>query len=173
MAGVLAGQWIDWEPLYFELGFGFGTARGSKDGEHDPASRPEPVDVAGVRVRGSIDLVERNRRSGLLRITDHKTGRPPEREPAYIAGGTVLQPVLYSLAAEQMLGAKAESGRLFYCTQRGTTPSTTSTSIRERANISSRAMQLIDDAMAAAFLPAAPADKACALCDYSAGLRAA
>lgn len=159
-------QLNDWEPMYFELGFGLGTGASSKYGEHDPASCPEPVDLAGVQVRGSIDLVERNRRNGLLRITDHKTGRPPDREPSYIAGGTVLQPVLYALAAERMLGARAESGRLFYCTQRGNfTEYGIAIDARARGYFS-QGMGLIDDAIAAGFLPAAPADKACSSCDY-------
>ena len=99
---------------------------------------------------------------------DHgsQNGRPPEREPAYIAGGTVLQPVLYSLAAEQMLGARAEIGRLFYCTQRGNyTEYAIDIDARARQYFA-RAMQLIDDSLAAGFLPAAPAEKACTLCDY-------
>ena len=33
--------------------------------------------------------------------------------------GAYLQPLLYALAAEQLLGGKVECGRLFYCTQRG------------------------------------------------------
>jgi len=47
--------------------------------------RSEAVIGAGFRVCGSIDLIERHRKTGALRITDHKTGRPLEREPAYIA----------------------------------------------------------------------------------------
>ncbi len=155
----------EWEPVHFELGFGLRRL----DAAHDPASWREPVDVAGVRARGSIDLVERHRSRGVLRITDYKTGKPPEREPAYVGGGTVLQPMLYALAAERMLDAKAETGRLFYCTQRGAYVDRPIAASDPRARqFFARAMSLIDDAMAAGFLPAAPDDKACDLCEFTA-----
>jgi len=157
------GQLGEWEPLFFELGFGLGK----RDGEHDPASVAEPVEVAGVRVRGSIDLVERNRRNGLLRITDHKTGKAPEREPTYISGGAVLQPVLYALAAERMLSARATSGRLFYCTQRGNYTEYPIAIDDAGRRYFARGMALIDDAIAQGFLPAAPAKDACALCEFA------
>lgn len=160
---ALQEQLAEWEPQYFELGFGIRRL----DEEHDPSSSEAPVATGAVRVRGSIDLVERHRQRGTLRITDHKTGRAPEREPTYIAGGTVLQPVLYSLAAEQMLGATAETGRLFYCTQRGNyTESRIDIDARARQYFN-HAMRLIDRAMEDAFLPAAPADGACGLCEYA------
>ncbi|MBS1876547.1 MAG: exodeoxyribonuclease V subunit gamma [Acidobacteria bacterium] len=155
----------EWEPVHFELGFGLRRL----DAAHDPASWREPVDVAGVRARGSIDLVERHRARGVLRITDYKTGKPPEREPAYVGGGTVLQPMLYALAAERMLDAKAETGRLFYCTQRGAYVERPIAASDPRARqFFARAMSLIDDAMAAGFLPAAPDDEACDLCEFTA-----
>ena len=52
-------------------------------------------------------------------MVDHKTGKPPEREPVSVGGGAVLQPALYALAAEVLLGQAAEGSRLDYCTQRG------------------------------------------------------
>jgi ATP-dependent helicase/nuclease subunit B len=152
-----------WEPLHFELGFGLGKP----DEDHDPASVPDPVDITGVRVRGSIDLVERHRQTGRLRITDHKTGKPLEREPAAVGGGTVLQPLLYSLAAEKMLGAAAESGRLFYCTQRGSYTEYRIPVDDRARRFFGQAMAVIDEAISAGFLPAAPAEKACTLCEYS------
>lgn len=155
-------QSAEWEPLYFELGFGL-----REDPEHrDQASRREPVHLNGVRVRGSIDLVERHRQTGILRITDHKTGRPLEAPPASIGGGRVLQPVLYSLAAEQMLGAQAAWGRLWYCTQRGAYTELhipIDAKARERFHL---AVRLVDQAIASGFLPAAPAPKACELCEF-------
>ena len=161
-----AAEWLAqsgvWEPLHFELGFGL-----REDPEHrDAASRREPVHLDGVRVRGSIDLVERHRATGALRITDHKTGRPLESTPASIAGGKVLQPVLYALAAEKMLGAKAEWGRLWYCTQRGNyTEYNIAIDARARQRFH-MAMQLMDEAIATGFLPAAPAKDACSLCEF-------
>ncbi len=56
----------------------------------------------------------------MLRVTDHKTGRKPDRiEKVMIDGGAVLQPVLYAMAAESALGRPVSHGRLFYCTSAG------------------------------------------------------
>lgn len=157
-------QVTEWEPLFFELGFGLGN----KDrGAHDAASSPEPLEAAGIRIRGSIDLVERHRQRGTLRITDHKTGRAPDRGPTYIDGGKVLQPLLYALAAERMFDAKTESGRLFYCTQRGAYSECGIDITDSARRYFAGAMALIDGAVSNGFLPAAPAEKTCALCEYS------
>jgi ATP-dependent helicase/nuclease subunit B len=154
-------QTAEWDPMHFELAFGL-----ERDDAHDHASREEPLQVGGVRVRGSIDFVERHRGTGLVRITDHKTGRPLDQPPTSVAGGRVLQPVLYSLAAEQILGAGAEEARLWYCTQRG---NFTEYAIPIDGNARgrfARAMSLIDGAIASGFLPAAPAKGSCDFCDY-------
>src|SRR6202012_1688665 len=90
----------NWEPVHFEYGFGLPSRAG-----RDSGSTEEAVELdEGVRLRGSIDLVEKHIRSGLLRVTDHKTGKAPEKIPAYTSGGKVLQPMLYALAAEKLLG---------------------------------------------------------------------
>jgi ATP-dependent helicase/nuclease subunit B len=153
---------IEWlEPAHFELAFGL-----PPDGDHDPASSAEPVEAGGALLRGSIDLVEVDRQFDTLRITDHKTGKPPEKEPVMLGGGTVLQPVLYALAAEKLLGKRAETGRLFYCTQRGNYQEIT-IPINDRARqCFGQAMKVVDEAIAAGFLPAAPAEGACGLCEY-------
>jgi ATP-dependent helicase/nuclease subunit B len=88
--------------------------------------------------------------------------------PACIGGGSVLQPVLYGVAVENLLGQPAEVGRLFFCTQRGgfteidiaLTPST-------RARFG-RALAIMNDWIVAGFLPAAPQKDACGYCDYRA-----
>ncbi len=107
----------EWEPINFEFAFGLGN----KDREsRDAASQPEAVKLeGGYLVRGSIDMLERHRKNGYLRVTDHKTGKTPYRPPSPLAGGAILQPLLYGVAVEKMLGKHAETGRLFYCTQRG------------------------------------------------------
>ena len=97
----------EWEPVNFEFAFGLS---GNDREHHDPASTPEPaVLTGGAQVRGSIDLVERHRLRGVLRVTDHKTGKPPDPQPVCIRGGTTLQPALYGLAAEALLGQTAEA----------------------------------------------------------------
>jgi CRISPR/Cas system-associated exonuclease Cas4 (RecB family) len=103
---------------------------------------------------------------GTLRITDHKTGKPPQELPKYVGGGALLQPLAYAMAAETLLGAPAEVSRLWYCTQRGgyqeipfdITP-------RHRAFFT-HAMSLIDGQIDRGFLPAAPQSGACGMCDY-------
>ena len=58
--------------MHFEFAFGLAPGEG-----RDPASTAEEADLAecGVRLRGSIDLVERHITRGVLRVTDHKTGK--------------------------------------------------------------------------------------------------
>ena len=152
----------EWLPIHFEYAFGLPLGP-----ERDPESSPgEAVILDGVRLRGSIDLVERHRTRGLLRVTDHKTGKVPQQAPTSVGGGEILQPVLYSLAAEKLLGQKVESGLLYYCTQRGgyaqvAIPLNEAAEERIRYTIAS-----IDGAIEAGFLPAAPRKDACAFCDY-------
>ena len=152
----------DWEPLHFELSFGLEDRAG-----HDAASRPEPVELAeGVRLRGSIDLVEKHIRTGMLRVTDHKTGKAPEKIPAYTGGGRILQPLLYSAAAEKLLESPAESGRLFYATQRGGYVQIgIAVSPRSRAFLA-KLLANVDAAIESGFLPPVPEKDACAICDY-------
>ncbi|HEY3137609.1 MAG TPA: PD-(D/E)XK nuclease family protein, partial [Blastocatellia bacterium] len=104
-----------WIPYKFELSFGLAD-RDRK--EEDPSSVPDPVPLGlrnatgDLRLRGSIDLVERHS-SGKLRATDHKTGKARAKEGVIIGGGQHLQPVLYALACEKLLGEPVESGRLY------------------------------------------------------------
>ena len=151
-----------WVPAHFE--FSFGTdAREYRDPHSTEA---EAVLDNGVRLRGAIDLIEKHPVRGTLRITDHKTGKPPQELPKYVGGGALLQPLAYAMAAETLLGASAEVSRLSYCTERGgyqeirfdVTP-------RHRAFFT-HAMSLIDGAIDRGFLPAAPQSGACAMCDY-------
>ena len=93
----------DWIPQHFEFAFGLRSQEA-----RDPASTSEEAVLdEGVRLRGSIDLVERHATRGVLRVTDHKTGKPPEKTPAYVGGGLFLQPLLYGLAARQLLGRRS------------------------------------------------------------------
>ena len=74
--------------------------------------------------------------------------------------------MLYSLAAEQMTGVKAEHGRLFYCTQRGNYSECEIDVNEDGRRYFDRAMRLIDEAIGEGFLPAAPTQGACAWCEY-------
>ncbi len=152
-----------WEPIHFE--FAFGLAR---DQNRDPASTQEEADLSecGVRLRGSIDLIERDTARGLLRITDHKTGRAPESTPHLVGGGRFLQPLLYGLAAEKLLGQAVESGRLLFATERGGfQPIEIRLDHRARLFLG-KLLSNIDGAIADGFLPPVPQKDACKACDY-------
>jgi ATP-dependent helicase/nuclease subunit B len=154
----------DWQPLHFEYGFGLPARAG-----RDPASTEQEAELPeGVRLRGSVDLVEKHILTGMLRVTDHKTGKAPEKIPAYTGGGKVLQPMLYALAAEKLLGGTVESGRLFYATQRGGYQQIgIAVSPRSRAFIA-KLLANVDDAVGGGFLPPLPEKDACGICDYRA-----
>ena len=116
---------------------------------------------------GSIDLVERAAgHDGVLRITDHKTGKARAGAGLVIGGGAILQPVLYALACEVLLKADVESGRLYYCTaDGGYTEAVVPLDERARAAAGTVA-EVIGGALAEGFLPAAPQKDACRWCDY-------
>jgi RecB family exonuclease len=148
-------------PERFELAFGL------KNRDHaDPASSQDPIEIAGgLKLRGSIDLIERSS-EGVLRVTDHKTGKVRAQKKFIIGGGKTLQPVLYALAAERLLAEPVRSGRLYYCTATG--------NYEERIveiNETARAAALdfvatVDGALKAGFLPAVPEPRECNWCNF-------
>jgi CRISPR/Cas system-associated exonuclease Cas4 (RecB family) len=83
-----------------------------------------------------------------------------------VGGGEVLQPLLYALAAEQILGERVAFGRLYYSTL---AQNYTAIDVhlddwsRRRA---SQVLHVIDDAMRAGFLPASPRKDGCKRCEY-------
>jgi ATP-dependent helicase/nuclease subunit B len=152
----------DWIPEHFEFAFGLRE----QAGRDSASTMNEAILDEGVRLRGSIDLVERHSTRGVLRVTDHKTGKPPEKIPAYVGGGLFLQPLLYGLAARQLLGSEVECGRLLYATQRGEYQhAQVAITDRSRAFLA-KLLQNIDGSIAQGFLPPAPQKEACAHCDY-------
>jgi CRISPR/Cas system-associated exonuclease Cas4 (RecB family) len=152
-----------WVPHRFELSFDVAE----RDRAHaDPSSIETPVPLpGGLLLRGAIDLVER-REDGRLRVTDHKSGKVSAPAGVVVGGGAVLQPVLYALAAEELLKAPVVEGRLYYCTAVG---EYTERVVELDAASRGAAATVIDAVGAAlrdAFLPAAPAPGACRWCDY-------
>lgn len=152
-----------WVPKHFELAFAMPRTE-----ERDPASSPEPAQLdCGIQLRGSIDLVEE--RGGRLRATDHKTGRINVRFRTVIAGGAVLQPVLYALALEKRFPDQdVEAGRLSFCTSRGSFAAREMPLDRAARRAAQLVADTIDQSIERGFLPAAPRDKACQWCDYRA-----
>jgi ATP-dependent helicase/nuclease subunit B len=158
-----AADSTEWVPAYFEFAFGL-----PHDTGRDPASVPDPVAIDGRFVlRGSVDLIERHTASGDLRITDHKTGRKRTNEKTVIGGGSVLQPVLYSMVVEQALGTRVVGGRLYYCTSAGGFDDSTQVRLDDATRrIGAEALEIVDRAIELGFLPAAPAERACTWCDF-------
>jgi ATP-dependent helicase/nuclease subunit B len=151
-----------WLPAHFEFGFGSDV-----QALRDPRSTTdEAVLDNGVRLRGAIDLIEKHAVRGTLRITDHKTGKPPQELPKYVGGGALLQPLAYAMAAEKLLGASAEVSRLSYCTGRGGYQEILFDITPSHRAFFTHAMSIIDGQIDRGFLPAAPQTGACAMCDY-------
>ena len=149
-------------PWRYELAFGLPGRRAA-----DPHSAPAAAELdCGVRLRGSIDLVER-RGDGHLRATDHKTGRERFKAGAVVSGGEVLQPVLYALALEKVFpDAEVDSGRLYYCTSAGGFTER-AVPLDEKARHSAGELaKIVGAALEKPFLPAAPARRACEWCDF-------
>ena len=102
------------EPKYFEVGFG--GAVGPKGETDSILSRDEPIELAGIKVRGKVDRVEVG--NGFFSIIDYKTGRrvPGRKE---IESGWSLQLPLYLYAMEELLKARGfmslePAGGLYY-----------------------------------------------------------
>jgi RecB family exonuclease len=150
-----------WTPEYFEFSFGL------SDEGRDERSVAAPALVDGrFLLRGSVDVIESRDGSPQLRITDHKTGRNRTTTRTIIGGGATLQPVIYSLAVEQLLGRPVAGGRLFYCTAPGgfTEHEVPLSDANRRAGV--EALEIIDRAIELGLLPPAPAERACAWCDF-------
>jgi ATP-dependent helicase/nuclease subunit B len=158
----LARDGEEWVPVYFELAFG------AVPGERDEHSIRGDVVIDGrFRLRGAIDLIEEHAQTKALRITDHKTGRKPDRiDKVLIGGGAVLQPVLYSMAVEAALEREVSHGRLFYCTSTGSFFSHPIL-LDERSRAAGlEVLEVVDRAIETGFLAAAPTEEACGRCDF-------
>ena len=151
-----------YEPWRFELAFGLSAARAS-----DPGSQCEPVPLdCGIKLRGSIDLVERTT-DGRLRVTDYKTGKRRVKPGAIVAGGESLQPILYALAVEKLFpDSRVDSGRLYYCTATGGFAESLVALNDQSRKSANTVADAIGNGLAEPFLPAAPAEGACRWCDY-------
>jgi ATP-dependent helicase/nuclease subunit B len=176
----------EWEPVAFELAFGLPTRS-----EHDPRSVAAEAVVGAFRLRGIVDLIERRRgpvrpsgTSGApaaaggtawgdeLRVTDYKTGGNYTRWRMVVGGGETLQPVLYPLAVEAVLGARVVEGRLFFCTRDGGFGERVVRMDEGARATGLQVLAAVDEAIARGFLPAAPRPRAgarpgaCDICDF-------
>jgi hypothetical protein len=162
----LAAEGVEWTPERFEYAFGLDDR-----GERDPASTPQPAVVDGrFQLRGSIDLIERHRHTGFLRVTDHKTGRNrTEAGTTIVAGGRVLQPVIYGLALEALSPeAKVFSGRLSFCTTAGGFTQHEIPLLDNARHTALQVLEIIDRGVEHGLLAARPGADACKYCDFTA-----
>lgn len=150
-----------WTPEYFEYSFGLA------DEGRDARSRQEPILIDDRFVlRGSVDMIETRPDSPELRITDHKTGRNRTTARTIIGGGGTLQPVVYGLAVEKILGRPVREGRLFYATTAGGFSEHPVPLSAANRGAALEALEIIDRAVELGFLPPAPAERACSWCDF-------
>ena len=158
----LADEGADWTPRYFELAFGL-----RRTSSAIPQARSSRCSIDGrFPLRGADRPRRRAPATGVLRVTDHKTGKDRTKDGLMIGGGEVLQPVLYSMVVEQMTGEPVDEARLSFCTSAGgyrirsvpLTPQTKQAALE--------ALTIIDRAIELGFLAAAPKEGACAWCDF-------
>jgi len=158
----LARDGDEWQPEKFE--FSFGKVPGIRDAT---SIRDDVVLEGGFKLRGAIDLIETHRQTKVLRVTDHKTGRKPDRiEKTIVGGGAVLQPVLYAMVVEKALEGAVRSGRLFYCTSAGSFTEHEIPLSDANRSAGLDVLRIIDRAVENGFLAAAPDEDACDRCDF-------
>ena len=109
-----------WRPAATELGFGRSDGDGSV--VEIPFEVSTSTGAATVLLAGSIDRLDV--RAGTQRVTDYKTGKPPEAEARPTADdptlrGTRFQLPLYAAAAQSAGRAPVSGARYWYCTERG------------------------------------------------------
>ena len=151
-----------WEPRYFELAFGLPADPG-----RDPRSVPDPVLVDGrFPLRGAIDAIDVHRQTGLLRVTDHKTGKDRTKDTLVIGGGSVLQPLVYAAVAEAMLGTVVGESRLFFCTSAAGFKQRPVLLDPAAKRLAIEALEAIDRAVERGTLAPAPAAGACTWCEF-------
>ena len=155
----------EWVPIRAELGFGFPPGPG-----RDPRSAAEPVQLDGAwKLHGVVDLVEARARptaAGELRVTDHKTGRNRTAERMVVGHGEVLQPVLYGMAVEQVLGRPVNESRLFYSTLAGGYDIRSVPLDETARRYGIEVLSIVDRAIETGVILPAPRRDACKWCDY-------
>ncbi len=152
-----------WEPRYFELSFGLPLDPEQRDARSDP----EPVLVDGrFPLRGAIDAIDVHRQTGVLRVTDHKTGKDRTKEHMVIAGGSVLQPLVYAAVAERLLDAPVGESRLFFCTSAGGFKQRPVLLDPATRRMALEALETIDRAVERGALAPAPSEGACTWCEF-------
>ena len=84
----------------------FGNVNLAAAGRELPWDATIPVNIPNtdIRIQGAIDRLDLRIASHAVRVTDYKTGKPPQApERIVIGGGAELQRSLYALACRQLL----------------------------------------------------------------------
>lgn len=149
-----------WIPTLVEYGFGVPS-----DPTQDVESISEPVILTeGFMLHGVVDLIER--RETLLRVTDTKTGSNNVNDGTVTGNGEKLQPVLYSLAVEEIQKATVAEARLAFPTSAGGFSEFVMPITPSSRHQGLEVLRIIDNAIACGFLPPAPREKGCEHCDF-------
>jgi len=162
----LTDEGAEWTPERFEFAFGLPDMDG-----RDEHSTPSPAIIGGkYKLRGSIDMIERHRKTNFLRVTDHKTGKNrTQAGKTVVDGGRVLQPVIYGLALTALFPEETVfAGRLFYCTNAGGFQPYEIPLMGEAPKRGIEVLDIIDRAIENGALAARPEAKTCDWCDYKA-----
>jgi len=166
----LASESQEWQPAHCELGFGLPRRE-----DLDPRSTRDPVRVCGnYLLRGAIDLVEKRASDNHLRVLDHKTGVDRTPPDFIIAGGTILQPLLYGLATEEIFDSPVWESLLSFCTAAGGFAVHTVAMDDLARQHAQQALELIDRAVETGLFPPAPRSErngnreshACDFCEF-------
>jgi RecB family exonuclease len=153
-----------WRPRHVEFGFGFAPSA-----LRDPQSQPDPVVLdGGWQLHGVVDLIEQQAAGTSLRVTDHKTGANRTKAGMVVAGGEILQPVLYGLAVEASLGRPVTEARLSFCTSRGGFTERTVPLGASQRRRGIEVLEIVERALQAGTLVPAPRHGACDWCDFRA-----
>jgi ATP-dependent helicase/DNAse subunit B len=156
----------DWQPRYFELAFGLSPRLGTAE-PRDPASRPEPATLLDDwLIHGAIDMVEEATDGSALRVTDHTTGANRSIAGMAVAGGEILQPLLYGLALESILDKPVREGRLSFCTSRGQFSEHVVPLGDLQRSWAGYVLELINRSIVNGLLPPAPRQEGCRFCDF-------
>ena len=149
-------------PERFELAFGL------KGRDHaDPTSSQDPIAIAGgLKLRGSIDLIER---SGRRRATrDRSQDRQGARAEKFHHRGRQNPAAGFVCARGRAFARRAGARRGGFTTapRPATTRSASSRSMRPRAPPRSISSRTLDGALKAGFLPAVPEPRECNWCNF-------
>jgi len=160
----LTDEGAEWTPERFEFAFGLPDMDG-----RDEHSTQSPAIIDGkYKLRGSIDMIERHRKTNFLRVTDHKTGKNrTQAGKTVVDGGRVLQPVIYGLALTALFPEETVfAGRLFYCTNAGGFQPYEIPLMGEAPKRGIEVLEIIDRAVEHGALAARPAAESCKWCDF-------